>query len=348
MKKFIISCLMAASVFVVPVAVSFAPSQGVLEAERRTMNEFPDAPKKLRTRTVREYFKGIERWFTDRVPARASFVALAQHVQSLGGGGLDMSKCVQGREDWLFLGNSYSRTLDVLEGHWTASAEHLDDQIRFYEELKRIAGEFGAELHILIGPNKASIYPEYLPPVLFPAKNRAAERLVEALTARGISVFDPTELLRASKDEGVLYWRTDTHWNELGVQKVLEEFLRRAGQPPLPKTELQKTGVHKGDLVNIGGFSYFPLREGDSFQRKILEKPQYDKSLLVLGDSFAGTPMPLFEALYRHTERVHMKKVFPDQKSFAGFRRKLESMERKPDLMFWIHVERNFVLWPNR
>lgn len=344
MKKFALACLLIGAVFVVPFAVSFAPSEGVLLTEKRNMNAFPEKPKKIRTGSVRRYFKDIEAWFSDRMPQREFFVMLAGKANALGGGGnFDFSKCIHGKDGWLFLGNNYAQTVDVLEGRWKPAQELFERQVEFYAELNRAARELGAELHVLVGPNKSSVYPEYLPPVIFPAEDRPAERLARALHEKGVSVFDPADFLRASKERGILYWRTDTHWNELGVKLVLEEWFRRIGQPDLPKTELRQEGVNSGDLVAIGGCYSLPLKEGDTFKLDFLEENKADISLLVIGDSFSGLPQKFFEKTYASVTCIHSNEVFKYGHGGDWLKKKVEGMERKPDLIFWIQVERDFV-----
>ena len=344
MKKFALSCLLIGAVFAVPLAVSLAPSEGVLVTEKRKMNEFPDMPEKFRTRSVRQYFKSIESWFSDRMPMRENFVALAGNINALGGGDFDFSKCIHGKDGWLFLGNDYSHTVDSLEGKWRATQEQIENQVRFYTELDKVVRESGAELHVLVGPNKSSVYPEYLPPVIFPAEERAADRLRNRLQETGISVFDPTDFLKASKSEGILYWRTDTHWNELGVKLVLEEWFRRIGHPSLPKTELTQEGVHCGDLVDIGSCYSLPLREGDAFTLRFLEEWKAGSSVLIIGDSFAGLPVKFFEKMYTEVTKIHPGEVL--KHGIGWLEKHIEGMDRKPDVVFWIQVERDFITKP--
>lgn len=343
MKKFLLSCLLIGAVCAVPVTVSFAPSQGVLEMERRSMAVFPDLPEKIRTRTIRQYFKNIEQWFSDRIPGRAALVSVATEINDWGNSDINMKKCFRGKDGWLFLGNDYERTVDVLEGKWSASDELLERQVNFFSEMDRIARTFGAEFHILVGPNKSSIYPEFLPPVVFPTQERASVQLTQRLLERGLSVFDPAEVLKASKDKGILYWRTDTHWNELGTKIALEHFLQNAGQPTMPETEITCTGVRKGDLVAIGGYADFPLKEGDSYALKVQKSSSRDKRLFILGDSFSMLPLIFLKEMYCDVERVHMGELMGGKPDVEKFRKMLESKKVKPDVIFWIQVERSYV-----
>lgn len=72
-------------------------------------------------------------------------------------------------------------------------------QTKEYEEIHDAAKNCGAEFFIFIGPNKSSIYPEYLPPVIVPGQRRFIAPLLDTLNDAGIKAYDPTARLIAKK-----------------------------------------------------------------------------------------------------------------------------------------------------
>ena len=97
--------------------------------------------------------------------------------------------------------------------------------------LHRIAETFaqcGKVALVIVGPNKQSIYGENLL-----RESNAPSRLDDLLdkldaSARSI-VLDAREPLRAAKrtQHLPLYYKTDTHWNELGAFEVYREIVQR-------------------------------------------------------------------------------------------------------------------------
>ena len=346
MNKFILSCLITVLLFIVPLAVFFTPDRGNLEIERRQIAAFPDFPSKLRSRYVKKYFHRIDEFFADHFPLRTSLLMLSMELHEVAGDSLDTDKCYRGKENWLFLGNSYAHCVDKLQGSVTLSSDSLKCQTKEYEEIHDAAKNCGAEFFIFIGPNKSSIYPEYLPPVIVPGQRRFIVPLLDTLNDAGINVYDPTARLIAKKNEGLLYYRTDTHWNAKGAYEAFEGFRKWAVLPPLPPFSLTGVSPHYGDLVNLGGYKKFPLSAGDAFALEWDISPDLhkegsfttnaeavsDKKAWIFGDSFAEALEPYLTATFKE---VHFFK-------HGDFQTVVSSQLPKPDFILWIIVERNF------
>ena len=338
--------MLAALLFIVPLAAFVAPKTGNLESERRQLAVFPQMPSKLRPRYVKSFFKDIDAFFADRFPFRSALLDLSMALHEAGGGGLDIDKCYRGKENWLFLGNSYGHCVDKLEGRTVLSNATLKRQAEKYENLRGRAEKCGAEFFIFIGPNKSGIYPEYLPPVVIPSQRRYTAPLVDSLNGSGVRVYDPMKRLLEAKASGLLYYRTDTHWNASGAHEAFEGFREWAGLPALPSFSLAEGPPRGGDLVDIGGYTRFPLSAGDNFTLQWSVAPELreedgliknthavsDKTAWVFGDSFAEALRPYMTATFREV------RFFTHQ----DFESATSSGLPKPDMMLWVVVERNF------
>jgi len=336
MNKFITSCVLCAILFVTPVAVFVFQKTSTLEGERRKIAAFPDVPKMIAVGEIKRFFREFDVFFADHFPLRGSLLSLSSRLHEVTSSDLDMGKCYSGKESWLFLGNDYGRTVDKLQGRVTLSKAALRRLVEYYAGMSSSARSSGADFVIFIGPNKSSVYPEYLPSFVTPAKRRFITPLVEALRDAGVKVYDPTERLIKKKADGILYYRTDTHWNGRGAYEAFEGFREYIGLPALPLcTFVAGAELHKGDLVDIGGFEDFPLSVGDS------DNPRWDpplshsvseKTAWIFGDSFAG-------AL-----GSYMRATFAQIRSFRHqeFEQAMSSHEQKPDIIIWVVVERSF------
>jgi hypothetical protein len=77
---------------------------------------------------------------------------------------------------------------------------------------------------VMLGPDKATIYPEFLPDWAQPAAATATDTLL-ANVKRGLYV-DTRPALRTAKSQfsESLYYKTDTHWNSLGAWVAFQAF----------------------------------------------------------------------------------------------------------------------------
>ena len=346
MNKFFVSRLLIALLFIVPVATFFIPSEGHLENERRQRASFPEIPGKLGIKEVAKFFRGIDTFVADHFPLRSSLLELSTTLYEVGGDNVNIDTCYRGKENWLFLGNKYARCVDKRTGRIVLSAANLKLGAERYKQIHDTVKTSGAEFFIFIGPNKSSIYPEYLPPIVPPAQASYIAPLVTFLNGAGVSVYDPTERLMAAKTSGILYFRTDSHWNALGAYEAFEGFREWAGLPALPPLSLTEGPLLKGDQVNSGGYKNFPLSTGDNYTLQWDVPPKLeskdglthnphavsDKTAWVFGDSFAGALSSYITAEFKGVRFL----------SHKDFESAMSSQLPKPDAVLWVVVERNF------
>ncbi len=346
MNKFFISRSLVALTFAVFLAAFIAPNTEKLEGERRRIAAFPEAPSKIRSISVKKFFKDVDAFFTDRFPLRSYALSLSISLQDAGGGSMDMNKCYKGKENWLFLGNSYGRCVDKLQGAIGLSGNTLKLYTAEYKKKNDAAKKHGIDFFVFIGPNKSSIYPEYLPPVVIPARRRFIAPLVDSLSKSGVQVYDPTERLFAAKADCLLYYRTDTHWNARGAYEAFADFGKRAGLPAPPILSFEEAPARRGDLVDIGGYTTFPLSAGDNFTAHWSVTPALhekdglitnaravsEKTAWVFGDSFTEALSPYITATFKAVRFF----------SHGEFKAAMSSGHSKPDMILWIIVERNF------
>lgn len=346
MNNFFISCMLAALLFIVPLAAFVVPDMGNLESERRRMAAFPEMPPKITSGYFKKFFQGVDAFFADRFPLRSHMLGLSMALHEAGGNSLNTNKCYRGKENWLFLGNNYARCVDKLQGGVILSGNNLERQAKAYGQIRDAAEKSGADFFILIGPNKSSIYPEYLPPVIIPARRRFISPLLDSLSREGVKAYDPTDRLVEAKTTGLLYYRTDTHWNARGAHEAFEGFRERAGLPALPSLSFDEAPVHGGDLVSIGGYKNFPLSVGDGFTLHWSVSPSLneeeglitnthavsEKAAWIFGDSFAEALRPYVTATFKEVRFF----------KHGEFEAAMSSQLPKPDVILWVIVERNF------
>ena len=123
------------------------------------------------------------------------------------------------------------------------------------------------EFIIFIPPNKERVYSEYMPDYYGePAEMYPVRQIVEYLRAHtDVKVVYPYLALMDAKaalgSDINLYYKTDTHWNELGAYIGTRELLRALGIElaalDAPGITIEKSKVAAGDLadmLNLGAF----------------------------------------------------------------------------------------------
>ncbi|ADB41428.1 alginate O-acetyltransferase AlgX-related protein [Spirosoma linguale] len=168
-------------------------------------------------------------------------------------------KVVVGKNGWLYLGNSYNKVIDQHRGLQPLS---LDSARRIASHLMQRQQELarqGVQLYVLVAPDSHTIYPEYLPDHL--QQSTAPSRLdvlKQAINQTNLRFVDIRDTLRAAKRDHVVYYQTDTHWNEYGTL-IGSAFLLnriRQEQPAIPPVRLSDYHIEKqlggaGDLTTM-------------------------------------------------------------------------------------------------
>lgn len=270
----------------------------------------------------------------------------------------------RGKGDWLFLGNSYENTVAKLKLAIVPNENQIESVKEIFSKLAVEAAKYNINTVLIVGPNKSSIYPEYLPNELLPSPKRYSDFFLDKLREiPNLTVYDPTNDLLAAKDsEGILYWMTDTHWNNKGAFLSYSGFSKQLGLP-VPRVEFKNGTTHSGDLIGISKLKDFPLHAEDNWnvlwsdkpawvEEKVRdeqmtsfgpativtnEKPLSEKYVWVVGDSFARFLRQYFNATYKEVRYVgHWLNKLNDLPE------ELAKADRKPDMIVVIKVERSF------
>ena len=209
-----------------------------------------------------------------------------------------------GREGWLF----YRETLDDYLRTDPLSDRELFCAAHTLALLTEYAQNRGASLTFTVAPNKASLYPQYLPNVGSPLEGEDdIDRLVPLLKAQGVRYADLFAPFR--EEEQVLYHAADSHWTSRGAalaHDALVDALGLEGRTRWFTLPGQETDTHRGDLYEMlyptgtgrepdtefdqpFAFDYVrPIRSAED-QRIETQAPGQTGSLLMFRDSFGNT-----------------------------------------------------------
>lgn len=151
-------------------------------------------------------------YFADHFASRQELVTANAKLEAALFGESAEDDVILGKDGWLF----YKSTLDDYQGQdllsdreiW--SAAHCLALIQEYAQAQDVSFVFA------VAPNKNTLYPEYMPDRCLRSETPGnAARLSEALQLEGVTTADLEAAFRA--EDGILYHRLDSHWNNLGA-----------------------------------------------------------------------------------------------------------------------------------
>lgn len=270
----------------------------------------------------------------------------------------------KGKQDWLFLGNAYNNTVAKLKLAIVPSDNETEATKEIFSKVADVSAKSNTKVVLIVGPNKSTIYSEYLPDELHPSTNKYSNYFIDKLkSVPNLTVYNPAnDFLNLKKYEGILYWRTDTHWNNKGAFLAYSGFANVLGLP-IPQVEFKQGAIHSGDLIAISKLKNFPLNADDNWDVIWKNKPTWTESEIpdeqktafgsakvilnsnplsnkyvwVVGDSFTGAMMQYFNATFKEIRYVghwgDKLKDLPDT---------LAKVDRKPDMIIIVRVERSF------
>lgn len=221
-------------------------------------------------------------------------------------------KVLLGRDGWLF----YRETLDdCLRAH-PLTDRQLCAAARTLALMQEYAQSRGAQLLFTVAPNKATLYPQYLPRPVQPLSEESdLDRLVPLLEEEGVAYADLFAPFQA--ESSVLYFRRDSHWNTQGAALAQQVLLQALGKEftPFRGTECRAAEGHRGDLYEMlyptgtgldrdvrfdrpFTFSYARQPRGPDDQRIETSHAAKTGGLLMFRDSFGNSLYPFLAEEY--------------------------------------------------
>mgnify|MGYP006140213497 FL=1 len=240
-------------------------------------------------------------------------------------------KVIVGYDDWLHLGDHYASTISEKRGKGhsatQARARKVGRSLQRWQAWLRVQGV--SSMHFMIGPNKQTIYPKTLP--RWTEDNRPG--FVPTLAREGGSfVLDLRSALLATAASHTqeLYYRTDTHWNQLGAAHAfvqLGQHMREVDGDLLWPVEAPLS-VHREKARAGGDLAHFlriPHALRDTEIHVKLDRPEryvstvsdFDTHKLLFKRQFAQVDFPA-KTVHVHTaEATNSRRVLWLRDSFG-------------------------------
>ncbi len=193
------------------------PSLGMLFQEKVTpVGNEKLAPKPSLTKAGGsfnwDFLDGVSSYFKDRVALRHGMITANSALTASLFGVITNEDVILGLDGWLY----YAETLDDYEGVNLMPNRECHAAARTLSLMREYARGIGVRFLFTAAPNKNSLYPEHMPGrYAISEATGNAERIFAELDKLEVPYADLFTLFR-SKDE-VLYFETDSHWNNRGA-----------------------------------------------------------------------------------------------------------------------------------
>jgi len=180
---------------------------------------------------------------------------------------LDKPQVIVGKDNFFFLGNSYSNIIDKSKGTFPYNRKNIDMWVNKINKLQNWYENQGIEFIFVIAPNKHTIYNDKLPnSVLYNEGKTLTDDIVSHAQDKNINIFNLKQILREKKQEKELFFHTDTHWNKYGAQIGYIETMRFLNDTYKKHYERVKYSINEtiesggGDLTNFLKINHFLLK----------------------------------------------------------------------------------------
>jgi len=228
--------------------------------ENRKLAPFP------RATALDELPNAFEAYFNDHFGFRNTFIRrhrkLMRKIEK-------SNQVIFGNDRWLFFNDD------------TIIKDYLGQKIPDTENLERISAALQSRIDwlkeqnidylFLMVPNKITVYPEHLPDQLIRLRGRTnRECLLDYFDGRfDDNMLDLVPTMIRNKPQGILYYRTDTHWNGLGAYLAHVDFINtlRSRHPDVAESltpdmlETESVAIH-GDLARMSGVpEKYPMQD---------------------------------------------------------------------------------------
>lgn len=284
------------------------PDTKVDNLENRTLAEKPD----FSIGKLEEYPEKYEEYFNDNIAYKSKFIKFNQMVNYYLFGIAENDKAVLGKDNWLFFKDDNS--IEDYQGIIKYSDEQITTIANQLVAVNEYYKSIGKEFVLYIASNKESIYGEFLPNkyTQYEDCTRADQVYQYLLENTDVRVVSSKEELRKYKNEYQLYYKYDTHWNDIGAYISTNYLLNELNMPvmkDISKTDILENGEHIGDIatmltltdvfykepeIQISNFTTVEVTNIYSnphpivFNEKYISTSKNDKKLYIVGDSFSA------------------------------------------------------------
>lgn len=326
MRKFKISSVIISLAFVllliVPVLTMNRVQGKISQNENRYLASFPqlfDENGNLAPGVK----SGLSSWFKDNLGFREKFVALSGFISLKVFNNSPSPKVEIGKDGWYFY--TMDNNIELASGTYDLNEEILKLTALHQQRIADKLAAQGIDYVLILPPSKVSVYPEYIASGNYSVSVTADDILADYLQGNtDVKVIKLKDVLLEAKNDGQVFFKTDTHWNEYGAYIGYKEVINKLNEYGIINSQPKDVNFVQsemlGEFAGMMGGSYLlepeqtieteiinpasvRVYDGELYssveyiaQLRILRNPFYvyknsnyaEKSALMFGDSMFG------------------------------------------------------------
>lgn len=278
--------------------------------------------------------KNFNEWFNDRFFLRDFFIMLSNYkfyfVKNW-----QTKSVIKGKDGWLFLG--WKKAIDNYSNSTLYTDVELTKIANYLISINNYCNKHNKKFYFMIAPDKSKIYGEfYNDRIKKKSRQSKTEQLIKYINDNtDVKVIYPQDrlLLEKSKNERLLYYKTDTHWNLLGAYYGYLELIKNVKTDFLD-IELYNPKNMKKEFYNGDLYDRTPkiLRINDSYEYIIPDVKKSDicketipqepvicnnvngkYNLLMFRDSFSESLIPFLAHTFKKSKYIWGYNISPSE-----------------------------------
>lgn len=234
-------------------------SESTSEKSSEAFDESDELDEAIKKEFNENFMSDFEVWLNDRFGFRKMYIGFYETlIRTFQPTRVENDKYFSGQDDWLFFkGNNSIENFQGINLYEDYELQTIKNTLVERNEWFKANG---IEYYIYIAPDKHNIYGEYYPEYINKISDDSkVKQLLELLKDTDIKVIYSYDKLISEKESNLLYYKGDTHWNELGAFFGYEDLM-----------EAIKKDFEELDVLSLSDFNLYYDTEKQSNTEEML------------------------------------------------------------------------------
>lgn len=254
------------------VAIIFLPSilmfAGLTSFDESVEKRQAAAKPQLTLATITSFPEEYDNYFNDYFGLRTQLIRLYANIKNSVFKTSSSDTVLWGKNGFFYY--TLVQNINLYYGDYGLYDNFYDKLLYTQQAVSEYYASQGKEYVVVLAPSKVSVYPEYLPDGGVSAPDKSLIDNVSNLLSTNVNVVNLKPTLLADKDKNLLYYKTDTHWNDYGTFYGYLEVCKNLESLNIMKDFNQNVtfepGTYPGEFGAILGSDYLKPEKCDYFK----------------------------------------------------------------------------------